>query len=84
MSLEGTIRRSGGGPLGTAEEVKLRLSDAFPGVQFTFAARKPPGMAAAGVPLALRLWLAVFGGRRRTAQWLVRTNFGPPKPVPSY
>jgi hypothetical protein len=45
MSITGTIRRSDRGPLGGAEDVKRHLSDAFPGVEFTFAASEPPAAA---------------------------------------
>jgi hypothetical protein len=65
MSLTGTIRRRDRGPLGTVEEVKRRLSGAFPGVRFTYEAQEPPGLAAVRLPLALRLWHSVFGVKAR-------------------
>jgi hypothetical protein len=63
MSLTGTIRRSDRGPLGTVEEVKRHLSDAFPGTRFTYVASKPP--AVVRWPLRARLLFAVFGVRTR-------------------
>jgi hypothetical protein len=62
MSLTGTIRRPNRDPLGTVEEVEHHLSDAFPGVQFSYHAQEPPGLAALGLrlPLMLRLWLLAF------------------------
>jgi hypothetical protein len=63
MSLRGTVRRPDKGPLGRVEEVKRHLSNAFPGVRFTYQASEPPGSAAARkiMSLFLRLWLSVFG-----------------------
>jgi hypothetical protein len=65
MSLRGTIRRPDNGPLGTVEEVKRHLSDAFPGTRFVYQAAEPPGVAEAhkNMPLFLRLWLSIFGER---------------------
>src|ERR1700730_3936897 len=67
MSLRGTIRRRDDGPLGTVEEVKRHLSDAFPGVWFAYQAVEPPGVADVrkNMPLFLRLWLSIFGERTR-------------------
>jgi hypothetical protein len=61
MSLRGTIRKPDNAPLGTEEDVKRHLSDAFPGVRFVYEAEEPPGLASVKLPLLLRLWLAVFG-----------------------
>lgn len=61
MSLRGTIRRSDNGPLGTEEDVKRRLSDAFPGVRFVYQAEAPPGLAQAQIPFLLRVWQLIFG-----------------------
>jgi hypothetical protein len=67
MSLRGTIRRPDNGPLGTIEEVKGHLSDAFPGVRFAYQAVEPSGVAEAlkDMPLFLRLWLSILGERTR-------------------
>jgi hypothetical protein len=67
MSLSGTIRRSDRGPLGTADDVRRHLSDAFPGVRFQYEAEAPPGMAQAHkqMSLLLRLWLSIFGIKTR-------------------
>jgi hypothetical protein len=67
MSLRGTIRRPDNGPLGTEEDVRRRLSDAFPGVRFEYQAEVPPGLARAHqqMSLFLRLWLAIFGIKTR-------------------
>jgi hypothetical protein len=65
MSLTGTIRRRDRRPLGTVEEVKRHLSEAFPGTRFTYVASKPPGAAAIRWPLRARLLFAVFGTRTR-------------------
>jgi hypothetical protein len=67
MALTGTIRRPDRRPLGTVEEVKRHLSEAFPGVRFSYHAQKPPGLAELGLrlPLMLRLWLLAFGVKTR-------------------
>jgi hypothetical protein len=63
MSLEGTIRRPDNGPLGTEEDVKRHLSDAFPGVRFVYQAEEPPEVARVyqQMLLWLRLWLSISG-----------------------
>jgi hypothetical protein len=42
MSLSAAIRRADRQPLGTVEEVKTRLTEAFPGVQFTLVETPGP------------------------------------------
>jgi hypothetical protein len=71
MSLTGTIRRPDGSPLGSVEEVKRRLSDTFPGVQFILEKEEPSGSTGARqrMSLLLRLWLAEFGQRVRYPHW---------------
>ena len=67
MSITGTIRRSDRGPLGTAEDVKRHLADAFPGVELTFAASEPPAVAEARTSLQAALGLPcdlLSAGRR--------------------
>src|ERR1043166_7301686 len=66
MSLRGTIQRPDNGPLGTAEDVKRHLADAFPGTVFRYEPEEPPGLAATRLPLFLRLWLWVFGAKEVT------------------
>ena len=63
MSLRGIIRRPDRGPLGSEEEVMVRLSVAFPGVQFQYEAEEPPGIAWSRKQMStwLRVWLFVFG-----------------------
>ena len=63
MSLRGIIRRPDRGPLGSEEEVMVRLSEAFPGVRFQYEAEEPPGMTVARGQMSiwLRVWLFVFG-----------------------
>ena len=63
MSLRGIRRRPDRGPLGSEEEVLVRLSEAFPGVRFQYEAEEPPGMAVARGQMSiwLRVWLVVFG-----------------------
>ena len=63
MSLREIIRRPDRGPLGSEEEVLVRLSEAFPGVRFQYEAEEPPGMAVARGQMSiwLRVWLVVFG-----------------------
>ena len=62
MSLRGIIRRPDRGPLGSEEEVMVRLSEAFPGVQFKYEAEEPPGMAMARGQMSiwLRVWLFIL------------------------
>ena len=71
MSLSGTIRRPDKRPLGSVEDVKRRVSDAFPGIQFVLERGEPPrmGMARKRMSLFLRLWRAAFSIRRRYAYW---------------
>lgn len=63
MSLRGVIQRPDKAPLGSVSEVKLHLSEAFPGVSFIYQAEEPPGAAVArkSMSLFLRLWLLAFG-----------------------
>ena len=65
MSLTGTIRRSDRRPLGTADCVMRRLSDAFPGVRFTHVAREPAVSAEirAGSTLMQRALWCLLGVR---------------------
>jgi hypothetical protein len=42
MSLSAAIRRADRQPLGTVEEVKTKLTEAFPGVQFTLVETPGP------------------------------------------
>jgi hypothetical protein len=67
MSLRGTIRRPDKGPLGTVDEVKHHLSEAFPGVQFSYVAEEPCGLAEVrkNMSLLLRLWRLVLSERTR-------------------
>jgi hypothetical protein len=67
MSLRGTIRRSDNGPLGTEEDIKRCLADAFPGVRFEYQAGESPSFARAHeqLPLLLRFWLSIFGTKTR-------------------
>jgi hypothetical protein len=67
MSLRGVIQRPDKAPLGSSSEVKRQLSKAFPGVNFTYQAEEPPGVARVrkNMSLFLRLWLSVFGVDRR-------------------
>jgi hypothetical protein len=65
MSLTGTIRRHDRGPLGTVEEVKRHLADAFPGTTFRYVGSEPPGVSAIRWPLRARLLGAIFSVRTR-------------------
>jgi hypothetical protein len=71
MSLRGTIRSPDGHPLGSVDEVRRRLADAYPGVGFTWQKQEPPAAKAVRdhMSFSLPLWLAVFGERVRYPHW---------------
>ena len=72
-TLRGIIRRPDRGPLGSEEEVLVRLSEAFPGVRFQYEAEEPPGMAVASdVDLVASLAGRIRPGRSLPAAlWLL-------------
>jgi hypothetical protein len=71
MSLSGTIRRPDKGPLGSVDDVRRRLADAFPGVAFALQRAEPPAdkVVRDHMSFFLPLWTAAFGARVRYPHW---------------
>jgi hypothetical protein len=56
--------------LGSVEDVRRELSQAFPGARFVLVTDEPPAMARVQLPIFLRLWLALFVLRVRYPHWI--------------
>lgn len=71
MSSRVSIRRTDDAPLGSVADVKRHLSEAFPGMRFTWVDAEPRGVAAPGerVSLLRRFWLVLMGRRVSYAHW---------------
>lgn len=57
MSLGATLRRADRRPLGSDEDVKAKLSEAFPGIAYIFVEHSPPLRLPRFSPLRLWIWL---------------------------